>query len=53
MDALYDTIGLNYANLRRPDARIARRVDAALGDAKTVLNVGAGAGSYEPEGSLS
>lgn len=48
MDALYDTIGLNYANLRHPDPRIASRIDAALGDAKTVLDVGAGAGSYEP-----
>lgn len=50
MSSLYDTIGLNYANLRRPDPRIARRIDAALGDAETVLNVGAGAGSYEPPG---
>ena len=50
MTALYDSIGLNYANLRRPDPRIARRIEAALGDAETVLNVGAGAGSYEPSG---
>lgn len=50
MSTLYDTIGLNYANLRRPDPRIAQYIDAALGDAETVLNVGAGAGSYEPEG---
>lgn len=48
MNALYDTIGLNYANLRQPDPRIARRIDTALGDALNVLNVGAGAGSYEP-----
>ncbi len=48
MNALYDTIGLNYANLRKPDTRIAQRIETALGDAKTVLNVGAGAGSYEP-----
>ena len=48
MIALYDTIGLNYANLRKPDFRIAQRIETALGDAKTVLNVGAGAGSYEP-----
>jgi SAM-dependent methyltransferase len=48
MDSLYDTIGLNYADLRRPDPRIARQVEAALGNAETVLNVGAGAGSYEP-----
>ena len=48
MKALYDTIGLNYANLRRPDHRIAEQINRALGDAKTVVNVGAGAGSYEP-----
>ncbi|MEZ5862726.1 MAG: class I SAM-dependent methyltransferase [Geminicoccaceae bacterium] len=50
MVALYDTIGLNYARLRRPDPRTARRIDVALADARTVLNVGAGSGSYEPEG---
>ena len=50
MSSLYDTIGLNYANLRRPDPRIARMIDAALGDAETVLNVGGGAGNYEPTG---
>ncbi|GAA4049072.1 class I SAM-dependent methyltransferase [Parerythrobacter jejuensis] len=50
MSALYDTIGIDYANLRKPDPRIAAQVDAALGDARTLLNVGAGAGSYEPRG---
>jgi SAM-dependent methyltransferase len=45
---LYDAIGRTYAGTRRPDPRIARRVDDALGDAVTVVNVGAGAGSYEP-----
>jgi len=50
MNTLYDTIGLNYANLRQPDPRIAHRVETALGDAQIVLNVGAGAGSYEPAG---
>jgi SAM-dependent methyltransferase len=44
----YDRTGLGYAEVRRADPRIAARVDAALGDARTVLNVGAGAGSYEP-----
>ena len=48
MSTLYDTIGLNYADLRRPDPRIAARIDEALGAAETVLNVGAGAGGYEP-----
>ncbi len=48
MSAIYDTIGIDYADLRRPDARIAAVIRAALSPAETVLNVGAGAGSYEP-----
>jgi SAM-dependent methyltransferase len=48
--ATYDTIGRGYARFRRADPRIAARIEAALGDAGTVLNVGAGAGSYEPAG---
>ncbi len=48
--ALYDSIGRGYASLRRPDQRIASVIDAALGDAATVVNIGAGAGSYEPPG---
>jgi len=47
--ALYDTIGRGYAPHRRPDARIAGRIVAALGGACSVVNVGAGTGSYEPE----
>ncbi|WP_290843461.1 class I SAM-dependent methyltransferase [Henriciella sp.] len=50
MTALYDTIGIDYAQLRKPDPRIARQIHAALGDASTILNVGAGSGSYEPQG---
>ena len=50
MTDLYDTIGLNYADLRRPDTRIAQKIHTELSGAKTILNVGAGAGSYEPEG---
>lgn len=50
MVALYDTIGIDYANLRRPDPRIAAAIEAALGDAESVVNIGAGAGSYEPVG---
>lgn len=46
--ALYDRIGRGYAERRRPDPRIARQIHAALGDAETVLNVGAGTGGYEP-----
>jgi SAM-dependent methyltransferase len=45
---LYDTIGATYTVTRRTEPRIARQVWAALGDARTVLNVGAGTGSYEP-----
>jgi len=47
-DADYAAIGIDYARYRRPDPRIAARVSQALGGARTVLNVGAGAGSYEP-----
>jgi SAM-dependent methyltransferase len=45
---LYDTIGATYTVTRRTEPRVAARIWAALGDAKTVLNVGAGTGSYEP-----
>src|SRR6478736_7281633 len=45
---LYDTIGATYAVTRRTEPRIAAQVWAALGDARSVLNVGAGTGSYEP-----
>lgn len=48
MRAAYDTIGINYSDLRKPDSRIAIAIERALGFARTVLNVGAGAGSYEP-----
>src|SRR5579864_5647390 len=47
---LYDTIGASYTVTRRTEPRIAEQVWAALGDAQTVLNVGAGTGSYEPPG---
>ena len=44
----YETHGRDYARRRRADPRIAAWIEAALGDARTVVNVGAGAGSYEP-----
>jgi SAM-dependent methyltransferase len=47
---LYDTIGATYTVTRRTEPRIAAQVWAALGDARTILNVGAGTGSYEPPG---
>jgi SAM-dependent methyltransferase len=45
----YEHHGRSYARHRRSDPRIAARIHAALGDARTVLNVGAGSGSYEPD----
>jgi SAM-dependent methyltransferase len=50
MASKYDRIGIDYAQLRRPDPRIAVQIAAKMGDAKTVINVGAGAGNYEPDG---
>ncbi len=44
----YDEIGAGYTHARRTEPRIAARIFSALGDARTVLNVGAGSGSYEP-----
>ncbi|MDE2791084.1 MAG: class I SAM-dependent methyltransferase [Paracoccaceae bacterium] len=44
----YDAIGYGYARTRREDPRIASAIEEALGSAKSVLNVGAGTGSYEP-----
>jgi hypothetical protein len=46
--AVYDRIGAGYVAGRREDPRIARAILRALGDARTVVNVGAGAGSDEP-----
>jgi SAM-dependent methyltransferase len=45
----YNAQGLNYSGYRRTDPRIAMYVHKALGSAKTILNVGAGSGSYEPD----
>lgn len=52
MTTVYDAIGVGYAARRRADPRIRARIDAAIGDAARVLNVGAGAGSYEPTGAI-
>src|SRR5215470_17553750 len=48
MTALYDSIGTDYARYRRPDPRIAAAILRALGESRSVVNVGAGTGSYEP-----
>jgi SAM-dependent methyltransferase len=47
-DTDYSKLAGDYAQVRRPDPRIGAQLAAALGDARTVLNVGAGTGSYEP-----
>lgn len=46
--ARYDTIGHGYSQTRREDPRFRARIHAALANARTVVNVGAGAGAYEP-----
>lgn len=46
----YERIGRSYSRTRREDPRLARLIERALGDARSVVNVGAGAGSYEPRG---
>jgi SAM-dependent methyltransferase len=48
MSRLYDRIGGSYGATRRPDPRIAALINDALGDARSVVNVGAGTGAYEP-----
>ena len=48
MSTVYDRIGRSYAATRGSDPRIAARIDEALGDARSVINVGAGTGAYEP-----
>jgi hypothetical protein len=45
---LYDTIGMGYIAQRLPDPRIASLLHSAIGGAESVVNVGAGTGSYEP-----
>jgi SAM-dependent methyltransferase len=44
----YDVLGRSYVQTRATDPRIAAAIWEALGDARTVVNVGAGTGSYEP-----
>jgi ubiquinone/menaquinone biosynthesis C-methylase UbiE len=46
--AAYDRLGIGYQYVRRPDPHLGRMIEDALGDAETILNVGAGTGSYEP-----
>lgn len=49
-DADYGRIGVGYTEYRQPEPRILALIEAAFGDTATVVNVGAGAGSYEPTG---
>jgi hypothetical protein len=44
----YETIGKHYSDLRQPDPRIAKVIHAALGNLKSIVNIGSGTGSYEP-----
>jgi SAM-dependent methyltransferase len=44
----YDEIGRTYTRTRATDPRIAAAIWEGLGDARTVVNVGAGTGNYEP-----
>jgi SAM-dependent methyltransferase len=46
--ARYDTIGHDYSRTRREDPRFRAQIHEALGNARTVVNVGAGTGAYEP-----
>ena len=48
MQTLYDTIGTHYSNYRRPDPRITTVLNAEFGQAASIVNIGAGVGSYEP-----
>ena len=48
--ARYDRIGGTYSHTRREDPRLSAAIRSALGDARSVVNVGAGTGSYEPAG---
>lgn len=50
--ALYDRTGVGYATTRRPDTRIAAEIHAALATMQSVINVGAGAGAYEPSSTV-
>ncbi|MGY5766621.1 class I SAM-dependent methyltransferase [Brachybacterium sp. DNPG3] len=47
-DADYGTIGIDYARYRQPEQAFVEAIRRALGEARTLVNVGAGAGSYEP-----
>jgi SAM-dependent methyltransferase len=49
MQTLYDTIGARYSDYRHPDPRIATALNAELGQAVNIVNIGAGVGSYEPQ----
>lgn len=48
-DADYGSIGSGYSRYRKPEPAFAEAIRAALGEARTILNVGAGSGSYEPD----
>ena len=47
-DQVYESIGIGYAAARQPDPRIQQLVSTALADARSIVNVGASTGNYEP-----
>ncbi|WP_280429582.1 class I SAM-dependent methyltransferase [Nocardia brasiliensis] len=49
---VYDTTGRTYAATRQPDPRIAAAIDASLAGMASIVNIGAGTGSYEPGGTV-
>ena len=48
MEPVYEKIGIGYSQFRNPDPGISLAIGKALGESESVLNVGAGTGSYEP-----
>ncbi|MBO9595917.1 MAG: hypothetical protein J7599_23640 [Niabella sp.] len=44
----YDEYGQDYSARRRPDPEIEKLIFKAIGDSSTIINIGAGTGSYEP-----
>ena len=48
----YKVVGKNYSGFRQPDPRIAALINSELDDMASIINIGAGTGSYEPEGKI-
>ena len=50
--ANYEIVGKDYSELRQPDPRITQIISSHLNDMESIVNIGAGSGSYEPEGKI-